>query len=48
MIKIFAGIGMGWVLYVAYILLKCSLERFKRWRTDSEVQKVWKGQETVC
>lgn len=32
MIKIFAGIGMGWVIYVAYILLKCSLERFKRWR----------------
>nr|DAQ49817.1 MAG TPA: baseplate protein [Caudoviricetes sp.] len=32
MIKIFAGIGMGWVLYVAYILLKCSWERIKRWR----------------
>ena len=32
MIKIFAGIGMGWVLFVAYVLLKCSLERFKRWR----------------
>lgn len=36
MIKIFAGIGMGWVLYVAYILLKCSLEKFKRWRKNHE------------
>ena len=31
-IKILAGIGMAWVFYVAYILLKCSWERFKRWR----------------
>lgn len=30
MIKIFAGIGMGWVLFVAYVLLKCSLESFQK------------------
>ena len=36
MIKIFAGIGMGWVIYAAYILLKCSWEKFKRWRKNHE------------
>ena len=36
MIKIFAGIGMGWVIYAAYILLKCSWKKFKRWRKNHE------------
>lgn len=31
-IKIFAGIGLVCVLYIIYMLLECSWEKFKRWR----------------
>lgn len=31
-IKIFAGIGLVCVLYITYMLLECSWDKFKRWR----------------